>query len=188
MTGDDRRKQKISIVILAYPFALLFTAAGLNWFVFGVERAVVSIPVPPVVAVLVMSAVLLLANHSWLMTSTELVRLRHNIKATPEEWQASDFRREDVLDEGKDELERQHNAHRNATENTVYFVFLALLMGMVSPVVVAAQIWIIGFAVGRLGHTFSYLSGNDSARGLSMSISLLSLYGLASYLALALVV
>jgi hypothetical protein len=33
-----------------------------------------------------------------------------------------------------------------------------------------------------LGHTFSYLTGRDSLRGIFMSISLASLYGLASYL------
>ena len=40
----------------------------------------------------------------------------------------------------------------------------------------------------RLGYTYSYLAGKDSARALFMSLSLLAMYGLASYLLLSFVV
>ena len=90
--------------------------------------------------------------------------------------------------EGLRELERRHNAHRNTTENVVYFIILALVFVIVSPPTIATQVWIIGFAVARLGYTYSYLAGRDNVRGLFMSLSLLAMYGMASYLAISLVV
>ena len=72
------------------------------------------------------------------------------------------------------ELERRHNTHRNTTENTIYFTLLALVFVLVSPTTVAAQAWIVGFAVARLGYTYSYLAGKDDVRGLFMSLSLLA--------------
>ncbi len=86
------------------------------------------------------------------------------------------------------ELERRHNTHRNTTENTIYFILLALVFVFVSPTTVAAQAWIIGFAIARLGYTYSYLAGKDNVRGLFMSLSLLSKYGIVSYLAMSLFV
>ena len=70
----------------------------------------------------------------------------------------------------------------------MHFVLLAILLSVVSPVVIAAQVWFVNFAVGRLGHTFSYLSGHDGLRGIFMSLSLVSLYGLASYLLVSLII
>lgn len=188
MSKDERRKVKLARIIVGYPFVLICGALIVNAFLFGVSPAAIALPSEPVVVALTISAVLLLANHTWLMTSTELTRLRYNMHATPEEWDASDHHRNDVPDEGLQELERRHNAHGNATENTVHFSLLALLVAVVSPTTTAACVWIIGFAVGRLGHTFSYLAGMDGARGISMSVSLLSLYGLASYLVLSVVI
>ena len=107
--------------------------------------------------------------------------------ATPEEWEANEASPESVLDEGWRELERRHNAHRNATENTVYFAILAGVFVTISPAASAAAAWILGFAVGRLGHTFSYLTRNTGLRGAFMSLSLLALYGMASYLVLSFV-
>jgi len=115
------------------------------------------------------------------MTTTELTRVRFRLFATPEEWAASGIRRADAPRAGLEELERRHNAHRNATENTVYFVFVALIFAFASPSSLAAHAWIVGFAVARLGYTFAYLAGNDSIRGVFMSLSLICLYGLASY-------
>ncbi len=94
----------------------------------------------------------------------------------------------DAPEEGLRELERRHNTHRNTTENTIYFILLVLVFVLVSPTTVAAQAWIVGFAVARLGYTYSYLAGKDGARGLFMSLSLLAMYGIASYLVMSLVV
>lgn len=116
------------------------------------------------------------------MTTTELTRATFKIYATPEEWIASGTHRDNISEEGLREIERQHNAHRNTTENVVYFVFLAIIFIFLSPTLLAAQVWIVGFPVARLGYTYSYLSGNDNARGLFMTLGLLALYGMASYL------
>ena len=121
------------------------------------------------------------------MTSTELTRLRFEMHATPEEWATSGHQLSNVPDQGWQELERRKNAHANATENTVHFVLLACLMAIVTPTTEAAVVWTLGFPIGRLGHAWAYLSGNDNVRGLFMSLSLLSLYGQASYLAVSLV-
>ena len=86
------------------------------------------------------------------------------------------------------ELERRHNAHRNTTENTIYFILLVMIFALASPTTVAAHAWIVGYAVARLGYTYSYLAGKDGARGLFMSLSLLAMYGIASYLVMSLIV
>jgi uncharacterized MAPEG superfamily protein len=186
MTGSEKRIQTFRLIILAYPVVLILGSLSLNAFAFGVEPPVVVLPSIQVVCALVISTVLLVFNHTWLMTATELTRLNYNIHASHEEWAQNDARKEDVAQQGWIELDRHHNAHRNATENTVYFVFLAFVVSMVSPSILATQIWFIGFAVARLGYTFSALHGKSGLRGIFMSLSLLALYGLASYLALSL--
>lgn len=188
MTQVEIRKKRFANIILGYPLTLIAVAMAVNLLVFGVNSLKVALPSTPILAGLIISALVLLANHTWLMTSTELTRLRFSIKTTPEEWEKSAQSRSDVSDEGVWELERRHNAHGNATENTVQFVLLALLVCLVSPVTLAAQFWMVGFAVGRLSHTYSYLTGIDGLRGIAMSFSLVSLYGLASYLAISLVI
>ena len=184
MTEEKKRNQRFTAIILCYPVALILIALVINWFAFGIDKVVVALPATDIICALAIAGVLLAINHSWLMTSTELTRLKYKIYATPEEWAASGTVKEDASKEGLNELERRHNAHRNTTENTVYFVFLAAILSLVSPSVLAAQIWIIGFAVARLGYTFSYLAGRDDARGLFMSLSLTAIYGMASYLAI----
>ncbi len=184
--GQAQRSRKFTLIIVAYPLVLTLVALGVNLWLFGVAPAVVSLPAPAMFQALVASGVLLLVNHTWLMTATELTRLNHKIYASPEEWDANGARKEDVSGQGWVDLERHHNAHRNATENTVYFAILAIAMSMVSPTELAAQTWFGFFAAGRLGYTYSALRGNTALRGLFMSISLLALYGLGSYLGLSL--
>lgn len=188
MTDDIERKKKFALIIMAYPIALILIGFLANFLLLGVIPAVIALPQIGIITPLAISAILLLANHTWLMTSTELTRLKYNMHATPEEWKASKHTKDDVLSDGLQELERHHNAHANATENSVYFVFLALLVSVISPVTMTVSVWIIGFSIGRLGHTFSYLRGRDGLRGIFMSISLVSLYGLASYLLVSLTI
>ncbi len=185
---DKYKKRKFTLIILAYPFVLVLVGLAANLLIFGIDVAIIAMPSNEVIAALILSAVLLLANHTWLMTSTELTRLKYNMHATPEEWETSEYVKAEVSLKGLQELERRHNAHGNATENIVHFVLLAVLICVVSPVTIMAQVWFLSFAVSRLGHTFSYLSGRDDLRGIFMSVSLVSLYGLASYLLLSLVV
>ena len=172
---------------MVYPLVVLLIGVVLNLLVFGVNPAVVALPSVECIVALVISAVLLVINHTWIMTTTELTRVRFNMYSTPEEWAASGTSREDSPEEGLRELDRRHNTHRNTTENTVYFVLLSLVFALVSPPTAAAQAWIIGFAVARLGFTYSYLAGKDAARGLFMSLSLMAMYGMASYLVMSLV-
>ncbi|MCR9137694.1 MAG: MAPEG family protein [Alphaproteobacteria bacterium] len=186
MTTDTARKQRFTRIILAYPFALILVGLAINAALFGVSPAEISLPSKDIVVALVVAAVLLVANHTWLITSTELTRLRYGLHATPEEWKASGTSPDEASAQGVRELERRHNAHRNATENTVYFAFAILLMSVVTPTVIALQVWIAVFAIGRLGHTYSYLHGKDGTRGLFMSMSLLALYGSVSYLVISL--
>jgi len=188
MKNKEASKQKFVTIITAYPFVLLIIAIIANLFVFGVRPIDVALPSIKYISALTISAVLLVINHTWLMTSTELTRLKYGIKSTPEEWDASENQPENISKEGMREFMRRQNAHRNATENTVHFVLLAFIISFVSPTPLAEQIWIFGFAIGRLGHTFSYLHGWDGARGLFMSLNLIAMYGLASYLAISIFV
>ncbi len=188
MTSDARRKRRFTLIILAYPVALIAISLVLNLLAFGIRPPVAALPGESIVAALVLAGALLLLNHTWLMTSTELTRLDHRLHATPEEWQASDISRDDIPPEAWRELERRHNAHRNATENTVLFGLLAMVFSLASPSPLAAQVWIIGFGLARLGYTFSYLRGKDDLRGVFMSLSLLSLCGMSGYLLVGLLI
>ncbi|MET1411145.1 MAPEG family protein [Roseibium sp. HPY-6] len=185
MSQPNENKKSTALIIKVYPVALILISLALNLTVFNVEGNAIALPSQDVLAALAVASLMLVLNHTWLMTSTELTRLKYDIRATPEEWMTSGLSKGDVTDTGFAELERRHNAHRNATENTTLFVLLAFPFALISPSALAASVWLVGFAIGRLGHTYSFLSGMSGARGLFMSVSLLSLYGLAGHLALA---
>ena len=186
MNENEKRKNRIAVVVTGYPIALLLGGIAVNLLLFGVRPIAVALPSPDAITALTISAALLLSNHTWLMTSTELTRLRFDMAATPEEWAAQDGERQDVSKLALDELERRHNAHRNATENVVYFALLALTLAFVSPAPFVLETWAVGFAIARLGYTYSYLSRRTGLRGFFMSVSLLVLYGMAGYLVLGL--
>ncbi len=175
-TEEKKRQRRTMTIVMAYPVGILAIGVILNFFVFGVNPFVVALPSIECIRALVIAAVLLTVNHTWIMTATELARVRFKMYSTPEEWAASGTSRQDTPEEGLRELERRHNIHRNTTENTIYYILLALIFVFASPTTVAAQTWIIGFAVARLGYTYSYLAGNVSLRGLFMSLSLLAVY------------
>ena len=188
MTNNDKytqHQQRTMTIVKVYPLAVLLISVFLNLFAFGVNSIAVALPSLECIYTLVIASILLVINHTWLMTATELTRVRFGMYSTPEEWTASGTSRRDVPEEGFLELERRHNAHRNTTENTIYFIILGLVFSLISPATVAAQVWIIGFAVARLGYTYSYLAGKDNIRGLFMSLSLLAMYGIASYLVMS---
>lgn len=182
LPSDERTTlTRVRRIIIAYPLGVLTMSLALNALL-GVETYAPSLPSPGVVAALVISAALLLLNHTWLMTATELVRLRFRLQTTPEQWEARGEDPKQASPRGVIELARHHGAHRNATENTTYFVLLSLLFVFGSPAALAAQLWLVSFGVARLGHAYGYLRGNDGVRGLFMTLTLLSLYGLASHL------
>ena len=189
-TEVDKKKaqNRTMTIVVVYPFAILIVGIALNIFAFGVNPLTVAFPSNDVITALVIAAVLLTINHTWLMTTTELTRARFKMYSTPEEWAASGTNSKDAPEEGIRELKRHHDTHLNTTENIGYYILLALLFVFVSPPDIAAQVWLVGFAAARLGYTYSFLSGKDNARGLFMTLSLLPMFGMASYLVISLVV
>ncbi len=187
MTEAQTKKSRVRLIILAYPLGLILISAVVNFFLFDVHPPIVALPSSETTFVLAIASILLVLNHTWLMTSTELTRLQYGLHATPEEWESSGSNKKSIVPEGWEELERRHNAHRNATENTTHFVLLAVTMAVISPNLIAMQIWTLAFAVSRIGHSYSYIKGRDGLRGLFMSISLTATYGLASYVVISLV-
>lgn len=175
-------------IVLLYPFALFAIALALNLVFFRGHPLVPAIPAADSYPALVVAAVLLVINHSWLMTATEWIRVRYGMPGTPHEWQQSGKNPADVDAAGRLAFETCHNAHRNVTENSVSFVFLALVFALASPPLAAVYIWVCLFPLARCGYILSYLRGNIGVRGAFMSLSLLSLYGMASYLLVALLV
>ena len=129
MTQHQRRTM---LMVKGYPVAVLLISIGTNIFVFGIGQIDVSMPSTECIGALVIATFLLVVNHTWLMTTTELTRVRFGMFATPEERAKSGGRPEDVSNEGLQELERRHNAHRNTTENTIYFILVAGIFVFVS--------------------------------------------------------
>lgn len=185
VADPSKRLERVRRIIIVYPLGVLMMSLGVNALL-GVQSYLPGLPSAGVVTALVISAVLLLLNHTWLMTATELTRLRFRLQTTPEQWAAIGEEPEGASPRGVLELARHHSAHRNATENTTYFVLLSLLFVFGSPASPTAHVWLICFGVARLGHAYGYLRGNDGVRGLFMTLTLLSLYGLASHLVLSL--
>ncbi|MCR9141646.1 MAG: MAPEG family protein [bacterium] len=183
--SENQKQARVKKIVIAYPFVLATAVAALNYFIFGVAPLTFAPPAAAVIGAIVFAFALLLINHSWLMTSTELIRLRYDLRATPEEWRESGLDPARASAQGLAELQRRHNAHRNTTENVVYFLPLALLFAFVSPPFAASLAWIVGFGVARLGYTYAYFAANTSLRGAFMTLSLLCNFGLASYLAIA---
>ncbi|WP_373565913.1 MAPEG family protein [Microbulbifer okhotskensis] len=131
------------------------------------------------------AAILLVVNHSWIMTATEITRNRFKIFASPEERLSSGrerSERSESSEEGVFEVERCLNTHRNTTENIVYYIFLVMVFSLSSPSQFTAWLWILMFPIARLGYTYSYFSGNDNVRGVFMSLTLMSIYGMTNYL------
>ncbi len=187
MSQDDDRKKRIARIIIAYPFALIAISLTLNLLLFDVQSAAISVPSRMTMLSLSVAVVLLIANHIWLMTATELTRLHYNLHATPEEWAQSGRTEEYASGEGLRELARHHNAHRNTTENLIYFVAAGFVFSLISPSEWAAVVWIFGFIFGRLGHTYAFLYGKSDIRGVFMSLSLMSLFGMICYTIISLI-
>lgn len=184
----DAKQTKATRLVLGYPWAVLLLALLINGVALEPRPWVVSLPETNRLIALCVAVILLCVNHTWLMTATELTRVKYRMFATPEEWLASGASRADVPEVGFQALERVHNAHRNTTENTVFFVLLLIPFMLSGSSLLAVCLWVPGFALARLGYTFCYLNRHDSGRGLFMSLGLLAMYGVASYPIMALVV
>ena len=187
-TEEMKRQKRTMSIVVVYQIVVILLSVALNIFVFEVHPFVVTLPSNELFQTLIIATVLLVLNHTWLMTATELTRVRFKMYSTPEEWLASGTNRGDATKKGISELERHHSTHQNTKENVVYYVLLAFIFVFSSPPIIVATVWLVGFAVARLGYTYSYLYGKDNARGLFMSLSLLAMYGLASYLVMSLII
>ena len=168
------------------PLVLILVSSALHYFAFGAAPLVIAPPSVETMRALAVAAAVLTLNHTWLMTATELTRARYGMFATPDEWRSAAKQPDAAPATGVQELARHHNAHRNATENSVLFVLLALAFAFTSPSVSAANTWLLGFAVSRVGHAYGFLRGRDDIRGLCMTTSLLAMYGLMTHLVVGL--
>lgn len=178
----NRKQRRAVRMVIAYPFAIFFLSVSINLLLLDIGLFQVAMPSKNHVLALVVLSVFLTVNHSLLMTTTELVRVKHKMFATPEEWEASGTNLSDIPKNAVQELERNHNAHRNCTENTCYFIVLVIPFLCISPPIITTYVWLVGFALSRVGHTYAYLTGKDNLRGMFMSFSLIAMYGVVSYL------
>jgi len=179
---NKNEESKIAWIVIIYPVVLLIIGVLLNYFLLDINPYEIALPTASLVSAFVISAILLTINHTWIMTATELVRTRYKIHSTPEEWAASGDSEKSVSEEGVNELKRHHDTHLNTTENSIYFALLGLPFVIVTPSPMAGYVWLITYAIGRLGYTYGFLYGKDGVRGLFMSVSLLAMYGMGSYL------
>jgi uncharacterized MAPEG superfamily protein len=186
MNEEAARKQRTRWIVISYPIVVLLISGLINLLVLDVNPMVVATPSKDCIVALTITAALLVFNHTWLMTSTELTRVRYTMFATPEDQAASGVDDGEASEQGVKALERRYNAHRNTTENTAIFCLLAPVFVLISPAVLAVYVWIVAFGIARIGYTWSYLAGNVQARGLFMSLGLLATYGMASYLVISL--
>lgn len=173
---NEINKSQGIVLILAYPFVLIILGVLINYFALEIEPVNIALPAQSTISVVLTAAILLLINHTWLMTSTEVTRARLGIQ-TPLQ--------DDNTNPSQLSLKRRHNAHRNTTENTLYFVLFITLLLFTSPSKLAVLVWALCFSLGRLGYTYGYLSDKTGVREIFMSLNLLSLYGMMSYLLLA---
>lgn len=180
--NSRNNETRMYFILFGYPIALTLISVLLNIFIFNVNPYIVSLPSVDTISSIVLAAVLLTINHTWIMTATEIVRAKYKIYSSPEEWRKNGINEHNVKEEGIKELKRHHDTHLNTTENTIYFALLIIPFILVSPPILAATVWIVGYAIGRLGYTYGFLYGKDAVRGLFMSISLLTMYGMATYL------
>ena len=173
-------------ILTGYPLALLAVGIVVNTFI-GVDAAAVALPSIWCLRAMAAAALLLVVNHTWLMTATEMTRARFRMRASPEEYEAAGGSATDASAEGLREVERHHNVHLNDTENAVRFVALAVVFMFISPTDLAAGVWFVGYGVARLGYTYSYVRRMTGWRGAFMTLGLVSMYGVASYILLSLV-
>ena len=168
-------------ILVVYPFVPLIVSLIIT-FVAGIPPIEVALPSVPIVAFAAISVVLITANHTWVMTHTEITRARYGLFASPEEAEEAD---RDLPPTKHPELQRSHAAHRNLSENTVIFALALPIFVLLTPPNLLAGLWLVGYGAARLGHTFFFLSGNASIRGVFMTLSLIALYGIVLYPALS---
>ena len=63
------RQRRTLALVRAYPLGPLLIGIVLNLFVFGVDPSSVALPSTDCVSALIIAAILLAMNHTWIMTS-----------------------------------------------------------------------------------------------------------------------
>ncbi len=182
-TGDQKAPMpSVRKIVIAYPFILAIIAVFINSVFLDVGPIKVELPTISSLAAASIAAAILVINHSWIMTKTELTRIDYGIATATEDVSETRVLVDQAGRDAKIALGRAHRTHQNATENTVYFSLLAPLLLLSSPSELPIWLWFLGFSLGRLGHSVGYLTAHTALRGFAMSVSLVSLYGMASYL------
>lgn len=171
MENDLVKSDSSYWIIKVYPFGVLALALALN-LLFGISEVHITNPSKELIGLLSLAAIILVLNHSWIMTVTELTRNRFKIFASPEEWIKSGYKKADISEIGTFEIDRCLNTHRNTTENTLYYILLAVVFIFVSPNIIVVYVWLLLFPIARLGYTYCYFSGRDNIRGVFMSLTL----------------
>ena len=184
---ERKKKKKFHLIIIIYPIVLTVIGIIIN-IICGLKSLNPKEPSLEMLRIMAVSGIIMIINHTWIMTSTETTRNKYGLFATPEEWKQNNKDSSSASQIGLNEVTRRHNIHRNMTENTIYYMFLSIIFMFGSPSIIAFYIWILLYPIARLGYTFAYLSKNTDLRGLFMSLSLLSMYGIASYLFFSIII
>lgn len=77
------------------------------------------------------------------------------------------------------EVQRVLRAHRNTTDNTLPFLFVALVFCMAQPSALEAYIFLYGFLAARVLYSVCYLKGIQPWRTIMYGISVLLAAGTA---------
>lgn len=184
--ADASDQKKFYAAIVGYPIVVALIALALSLYVLPTLVSGTSWPENTVLIAIALATGLLIVNHSWIITATELARLKHGIYVVPEEIPSEKQATYAPSSEGQADVARCHNIHRNTTENVVYIFPLAIAIWLAAPQLTESAIWIVTFAVARLGYTYSYLRANTALRSVCMTASLLAMFGLSFQLLYAL--
>ena len=75
-TEEMKRQKRTMSIVVVYQIVVILLSVALNIFVFEVHPFVVTLPSNELFQTLIIATVLLVLNHTWLMTATELTRAR----------------------------------------------------------------------------------------------------------------
>eukprot|EP01083_Nonionella_stella_P109081 317694_1 len=184
-SSETDSKSNTRIIVTIYPFVILVIGVMVVHvlsIIFGIDINAfeVQLPSEAMLRDVVISAVLLTINHSWIMTSTELTRLKYGLCATSEECEKQGKDPDHASKEGLREVKRRHNIHRNTTE-LKYDLLRVIGHCFCVCITLKNCISCLDFIVSNCptGYTTAYILKNTDVRGFCMTLSLLSMYGMA---------
>lgn len=190
-TEAARHQTKFYLAIVGYPIVVAGVALLINRYALPAAVQNALWPEQMLLLAFAFSTGLLWLNHCWIMTATELARLKHGIYVVPEEVPPAEQATYAPSPDGMADVGRCQNIHRNTTENSVYFFPLAIGLLLVPVLdkteVGGAAFWFGAYALARLGYTFAYLRAKTGLRSLCMTVTLLANFGLLFQLIGALV-